>query len=311
MKSNIVFVYFIVFLISGCSTQPPAPIEYNHGKDFTKKSTTINSPTTAYSENKNILESDEDEIISREIDEKEKDFDAPTGFLKDRNAIETENRDDVIIVPKVKPNDSKLIYHEVQQGETLVSIANDYGQKVEELAELNNMSEPYHLNKSQIIMIKVSTELLNKQNQEISIRKSAIREAENAVPINTPKFIKPIDGKITIKFGEQTSKGKSKGINIAADEGTAVESIATGQVVFAGNDTKFGNLLIIKLDNSDLYVAYAHLQDLLIQKGATISQGKIIGHVGSTGDATYPQLHFAIREGKIAVDPLKYVDYKK
>ncbi|MDD9334701.1 MAG: LysM peptidoglycan-binding domain-containing M23 family metallopeptidase [Rickettsiaceae bacterium] len=306
MKSNIVFVYFIVFLISGCSTQPPAPIEYNHGKDSTKKSTTINSPTTAYSENKNILESDEDEIISREIDEKEKDFDAPTGFLKDRNAIETENRDDVIIVPKVKPNDSKLIYHEVQQGETLVSIANDYGQKVEELAELNNISAPYHLNESQIITIKISTELLNKKNQE-----SLVRKTKNAVQTNTPKFIKPIDGKITIKFGEQTSKGKSKGINIAADEGTAVESIATGQVVFAGNDTKFGNLLIIKLDNSDLYVAYAHLQDLLIQKGTTISQGKIIGHVGSTGDAKYPQLHFAIREGKIAVDPLKYVDYKK
>ncbi|MDR0773803.1 MAG: LysM peptidoglycan-binding domain-containing M23 family metallopeptidase [Rickettsia sp.] len=306
MKSNIVFVYFIVFLISGCSTQPPAPIEYNHGKDFTKKSTTINSPTTAYSENKNILESDEDEIISREIDEKEKDFDAPTGFLKDRNAIETENRDDVIIVPKVKPNDSKLIYHEVQQGETLVSIANDYGQQVEELAELNNISAPYHLNESQIITIKISTELLNKKNQE-----SLVRKTKNAVQTNTPKFIKPIEGKIIIKFGEQTSKGKSKGINIAADEGTAVESIATGQVVFAGNDTKFGNLLIIKLDNSDLYVAYAHLQDLLVQKGARISQGKIIGHVGSTGDAKYPQLHFAIREGKIAVDPLKYVDYKK
>lgn len=306
MKGNIVFVYFIVFLISGCSTQPPAPIEYNHGKDFAKKPTTINSPTTAYSENKKILESDEGEIISREIDEKEKDFDAPTGFLKDRNAIETENRDDVIIVPKVKPNDSKLIYHEVQQGETLVSIANDYGQKVEELAELNNISTPYHLNESQIITIKISTELLNKKNQE-----SLIRKTKNAVQTNTPKFIKPIEGKIIIKFGEQTSKGKSKGINIAADEGTAVESIATGQIVFAGNDTKFGNLLIIKLDNSDLYVAYAHLQDILVQKGATISQGKIIGHVGSTGDAKYPQLHFAIREGKIAVDPLNYVNYKK
>ncbi len=308
MKHNILFIYFVIFMISGCTTQPPAPIEYNHGKDFSQKSTTIKPPTTTYSEN-NISESDEGEIIGRELGEKEKEFDAPTGFLQERHAMKTQDQDDVIIVPKVKLDDNKIIYREVQLGETLESIANEYGQTAEQLAELNNMSEPYHLNKSQIIMIKVSTELLNKKNQEISIRKSAIREAENAVPINTPKFIKPIDGKITIKFGEQTSKGKSKGINIAADEGTAVESIATGQVVFAGNDTKFGNLLIIKLDNSDLYVAYAHLQDLLIQKGATVSQGEAIGHIGSTGDAEYPQLHFAIREGKIAVDPLKYVDY--
>ncbi|WP_425363134.1 murein hydrolase activator EnvC family protein [Candidatus Tisiphia endosymbiont of Hybos culiciformis] len=309
MKSNIFFIYFVIFMISGCSTQPPAPIEYNRGKDFSQKSTTIKPPTTTYSENSNILEGDEGEIIGRELDEKEKDFDAPTGFLQERHAIKTQNQDDVIIVPRVKLDDNKIIYREAQLGETLESIANEYGQTAEQLAELNNMSEPYHLNKSQIIMIKVSTELLNKKNQEISIRKSAIKEAENTVPINTPKFIKPIDGKITIKFGEQTSKGKSKGVNIAANKGAIVKSIASGKVMFAGNDTKFGNLLIVKLDDSDLYVAYAYLQDLTVQKGATVSQGEVIGHVGNTGDAEYPQLHFAIRQGKLAVDPLQYVNY--
>lgn len=309
MKNNIVFVYFVIFMISGCATQAPAPIEYNRGKDFSQKSTTIKSPTTTYSKNNDILESDEGEIIGRELDEKDKDFDAPTGFLQDRHAIKTQNQDDVIIVPRIKLDDSKLIYREVQPGETLESIADEYGQTVEQLAELNNMSAPYHLNKSQIIMIKVSTALLNKKNQEISIRKSTIRETENPVAINTPKFIKPIEGKIITKFGEQTSKGKSKGINIAAREGATVKSIASGKVMFAGNDTKFGNLLIVKLDNSDLYVAYTHLQDLIVQKEATVSQGEVIGHVGSTGDAEYPQLHFAIRQGKLAVDPLKYVDY--
>ncbi|MCC8372275.1 MAG: LysM peptidoglycan-binding domain-containing M23 family metallopeptidase [Rickettsia endosymbiont of Pseudomimeciton antennatum] len=309
MKNNIVFVYFVIFMISGCATQPPAPIEYNRGKDFSQKSTTIKSPTTTYYENKNILESDEGEIIGREFDEKEKDFDAPTGFLQDRHAIKTQNQDDVIIVPKVKIDDSKVIYREVQPGETLESIANEYGQTGEQLAELNNMSAPYHLNKSQIIMIKVNTELLNKKNQERFTRKSTIKEAENVVPINTAKFIKPIDGKIITKFGEQTSKGKSKGINIAAREGSTVKSIASGKVMFAGNDKKFGNLLIVQLDNSDLYVAYAHLQDLIVQKGATVSQGEVVGHVGDTGDAEYPQLHFAIRQGKLAVDPLQYVNY--
>ncbi len=309
MKNNIVFVYFVIFMISGCATQPPAPIEYNRGKDFSQKSTAIKPPTTTYPENNNILESDEGEIIGREFDEKEKDFDAPTGFLKDSHAIKTQNQDDVIIVPRVKLDDNKIIYREVQSGETLESIANEYDQTVEELAELNNMSAPYYLNKSQIITIKVSTALLNKKNQEKSIRKSAIREAENAVQTNTAKFIKPIEGKIIIKFGEQTSKGKSKGVNIVANKGTIVRSIASGKVMFADNDTKFGNLLIIKLDNSDLYVAYAHLQDLIVQKGATVSQGEIVGHVGSTGDVEYPQLHFAIRQGKLAVDPLQYVNY--
>ncbi|UCM85366.1 MAG: LysM peptidoglycan-binding domain-containing M23 family metallopeptidase [Rickettsia endosymbiont of Culicoides impunctatus] len=304
MKNNIFFIYFVIFMVSGCATQLPAPIEYNRGKNFSQKATTTKPPTTTYSENNHISESDEGEIIGREIDEKEKEFDAPTGFLQERHAIKPQNQDDIIIVPKVKLDDNKIIYREVQSGETLESIANEYGQTVEQLAELNNMSAPYHLSKSQIIMIKVNTELLNKKNQERSIRKSTIREMENAT-----KFIKPIDGKITIKFGEQTSKGKSKGINIAAKEGANVKSIASGKVMFAGNDTKFGNLLIVKLDNSDLYVAYAYLQDLIVQKGATVSQGEVIGHVGGTGDAEYPQLHFAIRQGKLAVDPLQYVNY--
>ncbi|WP_375319022.1 murein hydrolase activator EnvC family protein [Candidatus Tisiphia endosymbiont of Oplodontha viridula] len=303
MNNNIFFICFVIFMISGCATQPPAPIEYNRGKDFSQKSTVVKPPTTTYSEN-NILESDEGEIIGRELGEKEKDFDVPTGFLQERHAIKTQNQDDVIIVPRVKLDDNKTIYREVQPGETLESIANEYDQTVEELAELNNMSTPYHLNKSQIIMIKVNAKILNKKNQEISIR-----EAGNAASINTPKFIKPIEGKIIVKFGEQTSKGKSKGVNIAANKGTIVKSIASGKVMFADNDPKFGNLVIIKLDNSDLYVAYAHLQDLVVQKGVTVSQREVVGHVGSTGDAEYPQLHFAIRQGKLAVDPLQYVNY--
>ena len=63
----------------------------------------------------------------------------------------------------------------------------------------------------------------------------------------------------------------------------------------------------IKLNDSNLYVAYAHMEDLMFNKDEIIKQGDVIGYVGNTGSAEVPKLHFAIREGKIAVDPLKYI----
>lgn len=294
MKNKI--IYFLSFMISACAGQDPAPIEYNHGKNFSNKLVTSSSYSTKY------LNNDESKIVTREISDKEKDFDHPTGFLREPNKND-KKRDDIIIVPEVRKDD-KIIYHEVQQGETLSSIAGDYGQKVEDLAQLNKLSSADNLEEFQIIKIKVNSEILNKRNREIALSK-----IENVKQPNIVKFINPIKkGKIITKFGEQTSNGKNKGINIAADEGSAVESIASGKVVFAGKDVRFGNLLIVELDDNNLFVAYAHLQDLIIQKGANIAQGQVIGHVGHTGNAQQSMLHFAIREGKLAVDPLKYVE---
>jgi murein DD-endopeptidase MepM/ murein hydrolase activator NlpD len=300
MKNKI--IYFIAFMMSGCVSQNSAPIEYNRGKDFSNKLVTTDSHSAQHSDQ--YSNDDESEIITREINNKEKDFDYPTGSLREP-IKDNKKQDDIIIVPEIR-KDNKIIYHEVQQGETLTSIANDYGQKVEELAQFNRLTSN-NLAESQIIKIRISNEILNKKNKELTLRK-----VENVKQPNIVKFIKPISGNISgnviTKFGEQTANGKSKGINIIANEGSAVESIASGKVVFAGKDVRFGNLLIVELADSNLFVAYAHLQDLIIQKGANIVQGQVIGHVGHTGDAQQSMLHFAIREGKLAVDPLKYVD---
>ena len=122
------------------------------------------------------------------------------------------------------------------------------------------------------------------------------------------KFMMPVYGVVISKFGDQSPNGTNNGINIKASEGADIKSIENGTVIYSGKDAKFGNLLIIKLDKRELYVAYAHMRDLLFTKGTKVSLGQVIGHVGKTGNINEPQLHFAIREGKIAVDPTKYID---
>ena len=122
-------------------------------------------------------------------------------------------------------------------------------------------------------------------------------------------YISPVVGTVIAKFGQKTEYGTNKGINISADEGTKVVASASGKVIYADYDATFGNLVIIKLDNKNIVLSYAHLANLIVAKGASLNQGDIVGYVGHTGKVKQPQLHFAIREGKNAVDPLKFVSY--
>lgn len=122
-------------------------------------------------------------------------------------------------------------------------------------------------------------------------------------------YINPVEGTIITKFGEKTEHGTNKGINISAPVDTPVISSSSGKVIYADFDATFGNLVIIKSDNNNTVLSYAHLKNLSVSKGAHLKRGETIGFVGTTGKVKKPQLHFAVREGKKAVDPLKFVSY--
>ena len=99
----------------------------------------------------------------------------------------------------------------------------------------------------------------------------------------------------------------SDGINISAPEGKKVKASADGVVVYIGKNLKgYGNLVIIRHRGGWL-TAYAHQKNILTTKGKIVKRGQTIGEVGSTGNVERPQLHFAIRKGSKARDPLKLI----
>lgn len=120
-------------------------------------------------------------------------------------------------------------------------------------------------------------------------------------------FVPPIDGTIISKFGEIYMGKKNSGINISAPVGTDVKAASDGAVIYAGEDPKFGNLIVIKHNKGDLFSAYAHMNDIILKEKSLVKTGQVIGHVGKTGDVTKSQLHFAMRQGKMPVDPLIYI----
>ena len=122
-----------------------------------------------------------------------------------------------------------------------------------------------------------------------------------------PLFTWPVSGQIISTFGPAAGGTHNDGINIAAPEGTTVVAAEGGTVAYAGNELRgFGNLLLIKHDGGWV-TAYAHNQVLLVKKGDRVRRGQAIARIGSTGGVASPQLHFELRSGTKAVDPLDHL----
>lgn len=93
------------------------------------------------------------------------------------------------------------------------------------------------------------------------------------------------------------------GVDYAAPTGTPAMSVADGVVEFAGVQSGYGNVVIVKHSASQS-TFYAHLSHISVTKGRTVKQGDVVGAVGSTGWATGPHLHFEFRINGVHVDPL-------
>ena len=98
-----------------------------------------------------------------------------------------------------------------------------------------------------------------------------------------------------------------KGVDFAAATGTPIRAVADATVDFAGNGNGYGNMVVLK-HWSNYSTAYAHMSRIApgMRKGAKISQGQVIGYVGSTGWATGPHLHYEFRVAGVAKDPNKF-----
>ena len=97
------------------------------------------------------------------------------------------------------------------------------------------------------------------------------------------------------------------GVDYAAPSGTPVHSVADGTVIFAGWDRGGGgNTLKIK-HAGNLETGYLHLKGFAkgIRVGTRVSQGQLIGYVGSTGSSTGPHLDYRIKKNGTPIDPLK------
>lgn len=230
-------------------------------------------------------------------------------------------------------------YYRVRKGDTIESIAGRYRTTVQDLAEVNNIERPEELKVGSSLYIPGVTPsrfaaILKKEGVPIKsvargekVKKGRKGEKagpetretgeggeeaaeETAVassPIKTErgKFVWPIEGEVSSLFGMRRGR-RHDGLDIRAKTGTPVYAAAEGEIVYAKRMRGYGNLVLVK-HHDDFFTVYAHNSVNLVKVGMKVKKGQMISRVGRTGRATGPHLHFEVREGPKARNPLFFL----
>lgn len=124
-------------------------------------------------------------------------------------------------------------------------------------------------------------------------------------------FIVPATGTVTSPYGEREAtevvSANHKGIDIGANEGTAIYASMEGTVKVSSEEGEYGKH--IDIVNGDVLTRYAHCSKLLVKEGDKVKQGDKIAEVGSTGNSTGPHLHFEIRIEDRTINPSDIIDF--
>ena len=225
------------------------------------------------------------------------------------------------------------IYHDVAPGETFDGICEVYGINKASVARINNILDRSAVKAGDAIYIPgadsrrsaVSASRYDVIEERPVKRQPAPPKATKKIVPEKPEkkgppkqgangnakapssgkidFIWPLKGKILLKFvdkGEQLHDG----IDIASVFASPVRASASGRVIYSGSDIEgYGNMVILKHKGSYSSV-YAHNSENKVKKGGFVKAGDIIALVGKSGKINTPALHFEIRKGKNALNPI-------
>jgi len=125
---------------------------------------------------------------------------------------------------------------------------------------------------------------------------STLPKEEPKLDAHPLSFAWPVKGKVVAGFAEP----RQKGIDIEGRSGDPVIASAAGRVTYVGSGIPgLGKLIVLKHDQGYITV-YAHNKDILVKEQQNVTRGQKIAELGE-------KLHFQIRKGAAAVDPLLYL----
>lgn len=152
------------------------------------------------------------------------------------------------------------------------------------------------------------------QEAEKAARDAANQNGTNVPPATSGGYIWPTDTHlVTSPFGPRSSPGGigstyHLGVDIGASYGSPIYATKSGTVILTGGPWGggYGNYVVLDHGSGNTTL-YAHMSSIAVDEGETVSQGQVIGYVGSTGNSTGPHLHYEIRENGNRIDPLTYL----
>ncbi len=200
-----------------------------------------------------------------------------------------------LLYPGQKLKSPAMAVHVVKKGDTVYSLSRKYQVDMTIFTRMNNMKRPY------LLAI----------GQKLKVPGLMVTARKISIPLPPPQsgkgFMWPVKGPLLSSFGPKEVGYHNDGINIAAKTGSYVRAAQSGVVVHAGQKIKgFGRLILIR--HSDGWItAYAHNSSILVNRGQVVKRGQAIARIGQSGGVARPQLHFEMRKGSRAVNPVKYL----
>ena len=201
----------------------------------------------------------------------------------------------------------------VSKGDTIYSIAWQFGLDYRTLAQANHLKSPYSIYQGQRLKMTTTARGAVKPqppNPEVSHRSEKLRPSNPTQPVRVSAEAPatawqwPAVGKLV--RGYSPSLTGNAGINIAGRLGSPVRAGLSGEIVYSGNGIRgYGNLIIIK-HNRHYLSAYAYNQKILVKLGQQVHTGEPIATMGRD-DAGQVMLHFEIRYDGRPVDPMRFL----
>ncbi len=220
------------------------------------------------------------------------------------------------------------IYHTVQPGQTLYRISRTYAVDEAYLARLNRISDPSHLKSGTRLFIPGAERALSVPVVKAAPARPVVKQSPQSAPNVTPpkkktppplvavkerketgvkKLRWPLRGKIVRSFSNTARAGGGKGIEIAVRSGSDVAAAAAGKVIYSGDGVNGYGFLIILQHENDLFTVYGFNRENIVKQGDFVSQGERIALSGIPPAGGPARLHFEVRKGKQAVDPILFL----
>ena len=152
-------------------------------------------------------------------------------------------------------------------------------------------------------------ELLRRERERLA----AVWAESAAQPLWQGRFLVPVRPfwPITSRFGTRRTynsgllSSSHAGVDYGAKQGALVLAPAAGRVVLAEPLTVRGKAVILD-HGAGVHTGYWHLWQIFVKEGEKVEQGDPLGRVGNTGLSTGAHLHWELRVGDVAVDPLPW-----
>ena len=232
--------------------------------------------------------------------------------------------------PAPAASGTEPIRHQVVRGESAFSIARLYNVPVTSIAEWNGLNSEFTIREGQFLLIPQSgasrpaaaaapvpapgagspTPTPPSASTPLPDPASAAPVAAPAAPdIGTPappppaasssRLAAPVQGSIIRAY----APGTNEGVDFGVPAGTDVRSAEAGTVIAVTTDTTGGSIIVIR-HSDGLLTVYTQMDQLTVQKDATVTRGQVIGKVRA-GNPSF--LHFEVRRGLQSLDPTDYL----